>query len=151
MNLVRCNPNRNVARRTHRPNIFDNVFDDLLTPFFVNGEPTNFQNVGNLKVDIYEKDESIFIEAELAGVEKNNITVDVKGKLITLGGERKNREDVTDDNSYRKERTFGKFERTFSLPFEIKGSDVKAEFKNGILELEITKPEEQVKQKITIN
>ncbi len=152
MNLVHYNPNRRLSRRSQiGDNIFNHYFDDLLPPFVALENSSKVQNFGNMKVDIYEKDESIFLEAELPGIEKDDVTVDVKGKLISIGGEKKSNEEITKENCYRRERTYGKFERTFSLPFEIKSSDVKAKFNNGILELEITKPEEQVKQKITIN
>lgn len=152
MNLVHCNPNRRLSRKIPvRDNFFDNLFDDLLTPFVVQENSSGAQKTTGMKVDIYEKDAVIFLEAELPGIEKDDVTVDVKGKLITISGERKSKEEITKENCYRREIIYGKLERTFNLPFEVKSSDVKAKFNNGILELEIAQPEEQVKQKITIN
>lgn len=152
MNLVHYNPTRRIGRSAAvRDNFFDNLFDDLLTPFIAQGNSSNLQKTGNMKVDIFEKDDVIYLEAELPGMAKDDVKVDVKGKLITISGERKSNEEISKENCYRRERTYGKFERTFSLPFEIRSSDVKAKFNNGILELEIPKPEEQLKQQITIN
>lgn len=152
MNLVHCNPNHRLQRSPfNRNNFFNTVFEDFLPPFAMTDKSANIKRETNLKVDIYEKDQSIFMEAELPGVAKEDIDIDIKGKLITLGGERKSKNEVNENNSYRRERSYGTFERTFSLPFDIKSSTVKAEFKDGILHIEIPQPEEQVKQKVTIN
>lgn len=151
MNLVKCNPHRRVSNQVRGHRVFDDIFDDFFAPFALSSRPANPGEGLILKVDIYEKDDTVVIDAELPGVDKEDISVDVKGKLITLGGERKTDEEVKHENYYRKERRYGKFERTFSLPFEVSGDKVKANFNNGILRLEISKPEEQVAKKITIN
>jgi HSP20 family protein len=152
MNLVRYNPHHRLSSRTHRgPRFSNDLFDDFLTPFVMSGSPANIGENLNLSVDIYEKEDIIVIDAELPGIEKEDISIDVKGKLVTLGGERKNDTEIKEENHYRKERRYGKFERTFSLPFEVNGDTVKATFDKGILKLEIPKPEEQVAKKISIN
>ena len=115
------------------------------------GNPAGLQDNLNLKVDIYEKDNTIVINAELPGVAKEDISVDIKGKLVTLGGERKSEEEINEKNTYRRERKYGKFERSFNLPFEVSGESVKATYNSGVLRLEIPRPEEQVAKKITIN
>ncbi len=90
------------------------------------------------------------IDAELPGIDKKDITVDVKGKRLTLGGERREDEEIKEENRYRRERRYGRFERTFSMPFEIASETVTAKYENGILRLEIPKPEEQQQKQITI-
>lgn len=152
MNLVRYNPHHRLSSRTNRgPRFLNEIFDDFLTPIVMSGSPANIGENLNLRVDIYEKEDIIVIAAELPGVEKEDISIDVKGKLVTLGGERKNDTEIKEENHYRRERRFGKFERTFSLPFEVNGDTVKATFDKGILKLEIPKPDEQVAKKISIN
>jgi HSP20 family protein len=137
---------------SNRPS--SDVFNDMFDGFF---SPLSSHNIlrrsetNSLKVDIYEKDENIIIEAELAGVQKEHITVDVKGKILTLGAERKHDEEVSEDNRYRRERTYGSFERKFSLPFEAEPDNISANLNNGVLTLTITKPEAQVAKKITVN
>ena len=69
-----------------------------------------------------------------------DIKVDVKGRLLTIGGERRVDEEVKEENSYRRECRYGKVERTFSLPFEIDTENVVATHENGILHLEIARP-----------
>lgn len=152
MNLVRYNPKRRMAV-SHRPSsrFFDDIFDDFFSPFSSTHSSLKRSELNSVKVDIYEKDEKIVLEAELAGVAKEDITVDVKGKILTLGAERKNDEEVTEENSYRRERSYGSFERKFSLPFEVEADNIQANLNNGVLTLTINKPEAQVAKKITIN
>lgn len=149
MQLTRYNPTNRMARRWRGNRAFDELLDGFFAPAFVS--PASLESNIGAKVDIYEQDEQIVFEAELAGVAKEDISVDVKGKLLTLGGERKSTQEVQQDSYYRKERSYGRFERTFTLPFEITEENVKAEFKDGILRLEIAKPEQQQTKKITIN
>jgi HSP20 family protein len=152
MNLVRYSPHHRLSSTNHMGSrIFDDLFSDFFSPLTMTGRPANLQESTSLKVDIYEKDETIVINAELPGVAKEDISIDIKGKLVTLGGERKTDEEINEENCYRRERRYGKFERTFNLPFEVNGDTVKATYDMGILKLEIPKPEEQVAKKITIN
>jgi HSP20 family protein len=152
MNLVRYNPNHRLSTRTSRGfGMFDDLFNDFFSPLVMNVKSAGLQESPNLQVDIYEKDNTIIINAELPGIRKEDISVDIKGKLLTLAGERKSDEEIKEENCYRRERSYGKFERSFNLPFEMSEEMVKATYNNGILRLEIPKPEEQVAKKITIN
>jgi HSP20 family protein len=152
MNLVRYNPHNRLHSGTNMgTRIFDDLFSDLFSPLAITGKPASMQEGLSLKVDIYEKDDTVVINAELPGIAKEDISVDIKGKLVTLGGERKSDEEINEENCYRRERRYGKFERTFNLPFEVNSETVKASYDNGILKLEIPKPEEQVVKKVTIN
>ena len=152
MNLVRYNPNNRLRSGNNMgARIFDDFFSDFFSPLAMTAKPASMQDNLALKVDIYEKDNTIVINAELPGVAKEDISVDIKGKLVTLGGERKSDEEINEENCYRRERRYGKFERTFNLPFEVNGDSIKATYDNGILKLEIAKPEAQVAKKITIN
>ena len=152
MNLVRYNPHRRMAATQHPVSgTFDDLFEGFFSPFAAGQESIRTRGAHSLKVDIYEKDENIVLEAELAGVQKEDITVDVKGKILTLGGERKSDNEVVEANKYRSERTYGTFERKFSLPFEVESDNITANLKNGVLTLTISKPEAQVAKKITIN
>ena len=153
MELVRYNPNNRLSTRTNRGiGMFDDLFNDFFSPSILNAKPIGMrgENLG-LKVDIYEKDNTIVVNAELPGIPKEDVSVNITGKLVTIGGERKTDQEINEKNCYRRERSYGKFERTFSLPFEAKVDTVKATFVNGILKLEIPKPEEQIAKKITIN
>ncbi len=150
MNLVRYNPNHRISTRPGRIGIFDDLFNDFFSPLVTNGQPAGRQE-SPMKVDIYEKDNAIFINADLPGISKENISVDIKGKVLTIGGERKSDEEIKEEHCYRREISHGSFQRVFTLPFEVGEDMVKATYINGVLKLEIPKPEEQVPKKITIN
>jgi HSP20 family protein len=147
MELARYMPRRTLI---NRPDSFSRLFDDFFTPFVNIDRQVTATEALSLHVDIYEKDNKIMIDAELPGIDKKDITVDVKGRLLTLGGERKVDEEIKEENRYRRERRYGKFERTFSLPFEIDPDAVMAKYENGILRLEIPKPVEQQQKQIEI-
>ena len=143
MQLTRCNPRQ---RRGFHNSLFPSLIDDFFTPTFTNQSLAN-QIIPS--VDIYEKEDKVYFEAELPGFNKEDLQVDVKGKLLTLSGERKvEREE--NENSYRKERKYGKFERSFHLGFEADVESVSATYENGILTIEVAKPQEVQKKQITI-
>jgi len=151
MQLVKYQPHCNLTGRTNNTSqLFDTILDDFVTPFTNPVLPKNFNENLSLKVDIFEQDDTVIIEAELPGIEKEDLFVDTKGKLVTLGGERKNDDKIKDENCYRRERRYGRFERTFNLPFEVSADKVTATFNNGILRLKISKPEEETASKIAI-
>ncbi len=146
MQMTRCAPRRVVRPLSRERNLFDDFFSPLSSTF------TDFSDGTYVpKVDIYEQDEKLYFEAELPGFEKENITVDVKGRLLSLSGEVKEAEEVEGKNQYRKERRQRSFTRSFKLPYEVSDENVAATYKNGILTLSIDKPEEQKAKQITIN
>ena len=95
-------------------------------------------------VDILEDDGQFVIKAELAGIPKEDIKVEIDKNVLTLSGERKS--EVTDKKHHRVERYYGSFSRSFSLPENIDEASIKAESKDGILVL--TLPKQEVKDKL---
>jgi HSP20 family protein len=87
----------------------------------------------------------------LPGVLKEDITLDVKENILTLKGERKSSEEIKEEDYYRRERCFGTFARSFTLPSTVASGKITANFKDGILKVEIPKPEEKEPKQITIN
>ena len=145
MHLTTCNP-----RFGLKPYRRATLFDDFFAPFNTVLEETAVSAL-QPAVDIYEKDGKLVFEAELPGIENENIKVDVKGRLLTLAAEHKSDEESKENGHYRRERRFGKFERTFKLPFEANEEQIEASYKDGILILKVDKPEEQKTRQITIN
>jgi HSP20 family protein len=131
-------------------NQINRMFDGPLFRTHRSDEDVSF-GLWNPAVDLYEKDDSFVIKAELAGVDKENITIDLKDRVLTLSGERSNDNEVNEDNFYRRERTYGKFRRAFSLPADVDSDKIKAEFKDGVLQIEVPKPEESKPKQITIH
>ncbi|WP_163340213.1 Hsp20/alpha crystallin family protein [Desulfopila sp. IMCC35008] len=153
MHMVHYNPRRNKmqCKENNIDKLFDGFFNDFSAPFFGHNMMTEKDTANGLQVDIYEKDNIIVVDADMPGITKEDIKLDVKGKLVTLGYERKDENEVKDEHLYRKEKRYGKFERTFSMPFEIDADKVTAKYDNGVLKLEIEKPEKQQKKQIEIS
>ena len=92
-------------------------------------------------VDISETDDRFEVRAELPGVAKDDLHVSVKDNLLTLSGE-KRQKNVDDTQNYRRvERRYGSFQRRFTLPPEVTTDDIKADYTDGVLTLSIPKPE----------
>ena len=101
-------------------------------------------------VDVVEKDDAIEVRAELPGMEEKDIDVQLSDRMLTIKGEKKEeREEGEKDSRYHlSERRYGSFERSFRLPEGIDSDKVKANFKNGVLVVNIAKsPELQDKTK----
>lgn len=147
MELVRWNPMRDMFGMQHRMNrLMDNFF---LPARNIAQEDAQWD--WNPSVDIYDKGDKIVLKAELPGVDKEHIEVDVKDRVLTLKGERSLDNEVKEDNYYRRERSFGKFVRRFTLPVNVNIEDIKAEFKDGLLEVDIPKPAENKPKQITVH
>ncbi|UCG09492.1 MAG: Hsp20/alpha crystallin family protein [Desulfobacterales bacterium] len=146
MNLMRWNPWREMVTLQNR---FNRLLDD---PFF-RTEGENAEDVGTWypAVDMFENDDSFVIKAELPGMEKKDISVDVKDRVLTLTGERNHDNEVKEKNYYRRERSYGKFQRSFMLPADVDPDKIKADFKNGLLKIEVPKPEGQTPKQSTIH
>jgi len=104
----------------------------------------------NPVVDVYENDHSLVVKAELPGMEKDQIAVDVQGRILTIKGERTSDKEVDEEHYYQRERIQGRFERAFALPAEPDPEAIKAEYKDGILKIEVPKPAEQRSKKISV-
>ena len=101
-------------------------------------------------VDLYEEKDDIVVKAELPGLEKDDIEVNLSDNRLTIRGEKKQEEEVKRENYYRSERSYGSFSRTLELPREVQTDKVKAAFKNGILEIRLPKTEEAKKKETKI-
>lgn len=91
-------------------------------------------------VDIYETEGEIILKADLPGVKKEDVSIEVKDNVLTLQGERKP-EDVKPENYYRMERSYGTFQRSFSLPSTVDQERIRARFRDGVLEIVLPKLE----------
>jgi HSP20 family protein len=146
LNLVRWNPWREINSLPFR---LDRLFDE---PFFQTGRlDADGLGVWNPLVDLYEKDENYVIKAELPGMNKKDISIDVKDRLLTLSGERSFDNEVKDDHYYRRERSNGKFHRVFTLPVDVDADKISATFKDGVLTIEIPKPEKAKVKQIAVH
>ena len=97
-------------------------------------------------IDVYEEKDEVVAKAELPGLEKNDIEVNVIDHQLTIKGEKKEEQETKEKNFYRAERAYGAFFRTVELPADVESDRAKASFKNGVLEIHIPKTEEARKK-----
>ena len=90
-------------------------------------------------VDIKEKDTEYLLEAEIPGMKKEDITIDVKEGVLSIHGERKYEHEETKENFSRVERCYGTFNRSFTLPDEVEADKIDATYKDGILKVTLPK------------
>jgi len=100
--------------------------------------------------DIYETKESYMFKVELPGFKKEDIKVEFSGETLTLRGERKQEEETKSENCHRLERSYGLFERSFTIPKNVDAKKIDASLKDGILLLTIPKVEEAQTKAIPI-
>lgn len=92
-------------------------------------------------VDIKETAESFQIDAELPGLNKDDVKVTVQDGVLSIQGERKKEDETSDDKHHRIERVYGNFIRRFTLPDNVDENSIRASFKNGVLHLTLDKTE----------
>jgi len=103
-------------------------------------------------VDIYSTSaHELVIKTEVPGLNKDDIDIKVEKFTLTIKGEKKADEAVKDDQFHRVERTYGVFERSFSLPPSVDANRVEAEYKDGVLTVKLPLREEAKPKQIKIN
>ena len=98
-------------------------------------------------VNTREDEKAYYVEVDLPGVKKEDINVDISDGVLTISGERKFKKETKDKDYYKVESSFGKFERSFRLPEDVDDENIKAENKNGVLEIELKKVKKEDKKK----
>ena len=144
MNMVRIDPFRELRS-----------LQDEMTRLFTGVNPvTGREDMVNSgwspRVDIFENKENLIIEAELPGMSRDDFELSIENNVITLSGERRFEKRSEGDNYHRLERTYGSFNRSFTLPQTVTAEGAKAEFNNGILTVNLPKREETKARKIEI-
>jgi HSP20 family protein len=102
-------------------------------------------------VDIAEDQDKLVLSAELPGLKKDDVKINLEGKTLTIQGERKAQADNRNERYYRTERFYGKFNRSFTLNSEIDAEKIQADFKDGVLTINLPKSEAVKPRQITIN
>nr|MDQ3283268.1 Hsp20/alpha crystallin family protein [Acidobacteriota bacterium] len=104
----------------------------------------------NPAVDVLEETDKIMVKVEAPGVDEKDLRVTFEDGLLTVTGERRfERKD--DRNYHRIERAYGSFTRSFTLPRSVDASQIVANYRNGVLEIEVPKKEESRPKQIQIN
>jgi HSP20 family protein len=101
-------------------------------------------------VDIYETEQELVLKADLPEVIQQEIDIRIENNMLTIRGERKFHNEVSQDNYLRIERAYGPFTRSFSLPNTINTEAIKADYHNGVLSIRMPKREESRPKQIRI-
>jgi HSP20 family protein len=131
--------------------MMDDFFDRRMRPWWperwlrTEGFSTNVP-----ALDVFEEKDELVVKAELPGIEKDNVEVNLTDHTLTIKGEKKKEEEVKEEKYYRSERSYGSFVRTLQLPADVQSDKVKASFKNGVLEVRLPKTEEAKGKEIKV-
>lgn len=136
MTLIRWTPSR-----TRNLVDFRDEMDRLLDTFLTT-RPVATPNAWVPAVDVEETSDGFVFRADLPGVESKDVKVSLTADVLTIRGERKRETKSTEGDVHRTERVFGSFERSFTLPSPVRGDQVKATVRDGVLEVRVPKAEE---------
>jgi HSP20 family protein len=124
---------------------FDRLFDDFLPML-------NPENGGTWAppVDFSETDDAFVARMDLPGMQREDITVDLEDRRLTISGERQRETEEKGENFHRVERSYGSFFRALTLPSEVKSEEIRATFDDGVLTVRIPKSEASKPRRIEI-
>lgn len=136
-----------MSRHTLRRSLFEDFLND--TAFYA--RPLSNELPAQIRVDVKETSEAYTFQAEVPGVAKEDIHVDVDGKLVTLRAEFKQPDGQTEGGRVlRSERAYGAVSRSFQLPVDVDNAAAKARYENGVLQLTLPKKVADAAQRLTI-
>ena len=138
MYVARYNPARELQNFRRGFNDFNTFLDDFIQKRETVGL-TDFEPAVNTREGEY----AYHVELDLPGIKKEDISIDVKDNTVTISGERKTQNEISEEDYYRVESHYGKFSRSFSLPENVDIENIKAHSENGIVEVVIPKLEKK--------
>lgn len=144
MALVRYNPwnEMNALQRS-----FNRLFDDMLAP-----EGSDFGNLSKVPAaELSETDDAVNLKLEVPGMSAKDLDIQVTEDAVSIRGERKEETTTEENGTKRSEFRYGKFERVIPLPARIQNTDVKADYKDGILNLHLPKAQEEKNKVVKVN
>ncbi|MFQ5669029.1 MAG: Hsp20/alpha crystallin family protein [Acidobacteriota bacterium] len=149
MTVTRWDPFNDLLRIQERMN---RLFDDSLSHSRPPGEAAaRGEGSWSPPVDIYETGDRVVVVADLPGVLQDSLEVKVESNTLIVRGERPMLKDVRTENFHRMERGYGSFQRSFTLPGGIDQDRIRAEHRNGILEVTLPKTEGARPKRIVVD
>jgi HSP20 family protein len=101
-------------------------------------------------LDVWETDEEVVYALDLPGIPEDEISVELDDGALTITAQRERRQEQSEERFYRFERRYGSFSRTFGVPQGVTESDINAEYRHGVLEVHVRKPEQPKPKRIQI-
>ena len=148
--LIRWYPGRALAIR--RPFDMLGEFESLTRELWDSWQPDVFGEGFHPSLDMYEERDDLVVKAELPGVDKEGLDINLDGDTLHIRAEKKEEKEETDEETkyYAYERRFGSYSRSVLLPVHVDAGKASATFEDGILELRLPKAEEVKSQHIDI-
>ena len=156
---MRKNPFSLVKKETSAISPFEDIerrFEDFFHhPFPMMGAPWMSRWAERAEevspsVDIYEEGGEVVLKAEIPGMKKEDIHVDINDRTVTVSGEKRKEEKIERKDYVHLERSYGSFVRSFQLPSEVQTDKAKAVFKDGVLDVRVPKTEEAARKARTV-
>ncbi len=131
---------------------YEGEIDRFFNDFFSTGPVRIFNEGWYPRVDVVEDENSFHVTADIPGVSEKEINVTVENGVLSISGERKTERTEEDEKKryHVSERSYGSFHRTVTLPERINAEGIRANFKDGVLNIEIPKSEEVKPRKIAV-
>lgn len=144
-----------LSRFRHRGNEWPAVFnfeDEFGRLFEQFGKPLGWTEQGRFApaMDVHETEDAYVVEADVPGLQKDEIHIEVADNVLTIKGERKDEKEQKEKNYHRVERSFGSFARSVALPNGFDGGKVAAKFENGVLTVTLPKHEARKPRRVEV-
>ncbi|ASQ91281.1 heat-shock protein Hsp20 [Prosthecochloris sp. GSB1] len=125
--------------------LFENVFSETMTPLFSSMAPS-------FRVDVSEDEKSIFIDADMPGLKKEDVKISMDEDVLTICAERTHEEEEKKKDYHRIERSYGSMSRSFTVGENVDADNIDASYDNGVLHIVLPKkePMEKVKKAIEV-
>jgi HSP20 family protein len=114
------------------------------------GEGNGQQRAWVPAVDVWETDKEVVYAFDVPGIPEDKISIEFEDNSLTVSGERERTKEISDERFYRFERRFGSFSRTIGLPQNVGEDQIKADYRDGVLEVRVAKPETPKPRRIQI-
>ena len=130
--------------------MFDSMFEENYPEVAQTVGVNPFSNSAYPKVNVYEYDDKVGVVAEIPGIDKKNLNVEVEDGVMTIKGSKHGFDEDLDATVLRRELKHSAFERKFTLGESLDGDNIKANFKDGILSIEVPKIEPELPKKSVV-
>ena len=153
MSIIRWNPLREASswNNANTCTPFNRELDQMMNQFFRTDVVEDPNTTSWLPaVDIVEQENEYLVHLELPGVDKNNVKINIANSVLTIKGEKQTEKDEQGKNYHHKERLYGSFQRSFTLPTTVKADKIEATYENGVLSVVIPKAEEAKPKEIEV-
>jgi HSP20 family protein len=153
MSLIRWNPGRELTTLSTDVFNMQREINRMFDSFFRGGiqdDGNLFPTVWSPAVDVVEHEGDYLVKLELPGVSKDDVRITVQDNILTIRGEKKAEMEAKESSYHRVERSYGSFQRSFTLPTTVKSEKVEASYKDGILTIHLPKAEEAKPKQIQV-